>query len=98
MNETLTQVDWDGKKRRLVDLLAPVAVAYLYVVAVLSPVLGLIFGIVMLKKCELEANKRLGKITTIVSVVMLGVWSLCVAAYIVFIATVMAKGGGSKMF
>ncbi len=95
--EGLTNVDWDEKKRRLVDLLEPIAVAYLYVVAVLQPVLGLILGIVMLKKCALEKNKRVGKICVIISIVMLGVFVICIVLYILIyvfvIAAVMGSGG-----
>jgi ABC-type dipeptide/oligopeptide/nickel transport system permease component len=95
MPDELTTPQYDEKKKRLVDLLEPLAVAYMYVLAVLSPVLGLILGIVAIKKCELEKNKRLAKIVIIVSIVMLGVWSLCVAAYVVFVVAMMAKTGGA---
>ena len=91
--EELSNVDWDEKKRRLVDLLEPIAVAYLYVIAVLQPVLGLILGIVMLKKCALEKNKRVGKICVIISIVMCGVWALCVVAYVIIIVAMTAAGG-----
>ncbi|HUU57736.1 MAG TPA: hypothetical protein VMW93_10370 [bacterium] len=96
--EELSNVDWDEKKRRLVDLLEPIAVAYLYVVAVLQPVLGLILGIVMLKKCALEKNKRVGKICVIISIVMCGVWALCIVAYVIIIVAVTAAGGSGFNF
>jgi hypothetical protein len=96
--EELMNVDWDEKKRRLVDLLEPIAVAYLYVIAVLQPVLGLILGIVMLKKCALEKNKRVGKICVIISIVMCGVWALCIVAYVVVIVAMMAAGGSGFDF
>jgi hypothetical protein len=92
--EELTNVDWDEKQRRLVDLLEPIAVAYLYVVAVLQPILGLILGIVMLKKCALEKNKRVGKICVIISIVMCGVWALCIVAYVIIIVALTAGGSG----
>lgn len=95
MSEELANVNWDDKKKRLVDLLEPLAVAYMYVLAILSPILGLILGIVALKKCELESNKKLGKTCLIVSIVMLGVWSLCFAAYIVIIVMATMKSGGN---
>lgn len=91
--EELLNVDWDEKKRRLVDLLEPLLVAYLYIMAVLSPVLGLILGIVALKKCQLEKNKRVGKIVLIISIVALGLWVLCIVAYVIIIAAVTAAGG-----
>jgi len=94
MSEELANVNWDEKKKRLVDLLEPLAVAYMYVLAILSPILGLILGIVALKKCELESNKKLGKTALIISIVMLGVWSLCFAAYIILIVMVSMKGAG----
>jgi len=92
MEERLN-VDWDEKKRRLVDLLEPLFVAYLYILAVLSPVLGLILGIVALKKCELEKNKRVGKVCVIISIVGLGLWTLCIVAYVIIIVAVTAAGG-----
>ncbi len=92
MEERLN-VDWDEKKRRLADLLEPLLVAYLYIVAVFSPVLGLILGIVALKKCELEKNKRVGKICLIISIVGLGLWTLCIVAYVIIIVAVTAAGG-----
>ena len=96
--EELTNVDWDEKKRRLADLLEPLAVAYLYVTAVLQPILGLILGIVALKKCALEKNKRVGKICVIVSIVALGFWTLCIVAYIIVMVAVTAAGGSGFHF
>jgi hypothetical protein len=91
--EELLKVDWDEKKRRLVDLLEPLFITYLYIVAVVSPVLGLILGIVALKKCKLDANKRVGKICVIISIVGLGLWTLCIVAYVIIIVAVTATGG-----
>ncbi len=91
--EELLKVDWDEKKRRLVDLLEPLFITYLYIVAVVSPVLGLILGIVALKKCQLEKNKRVGKICVIISIVGLGLWTLCIVAYVIIIVAVTATGG-----
>jgi hypothetical protein len=91
--EEMLKVDWDEKKRRLVDLLEPLFIAYLYIMAVFSPVLGLILGVVALKKCELEKNKRVGKIVLIISIVGLGLWVLCIVAYVIIIVAVTAAGG-----
>lgn len=91
--EELLKVDWDEKKRRLVDLLEPLFIAYLYILAVVSPVLGPILGIVALKKCQLEKNKRVGKICVIISIVGLGLWTLCIVAYVIIIVAVSAAGG-----
>lgn len=96
--EELSNVDWDEKKRRLVDLLEPLFVAYLYVIAVLQPILGLILGIVALKKCRLEKNKRVGKICVIISIVALGFWALCIVAYVVVVVAVTAAGGSGFNF
>ncbi len=93
--EELLNVDWDEKKRRLVDLLEPLLVAYLYVIAVVQPILGLILGIVMLQKCTLDKNKRVGKICVIISIVMLGVFVLCIVLYILIYAFVIAAIVGS---
>jgi hypothetical protein len=92
MDEILN-VDWDEKKRRLVDLLEPLVVAYLYVIAVVSPILGLVLGFVAMAKCRLEKNKRVGKICVIISFIMLGVWVLCFVAYVVILAVATARGG-----
>lgn len=93
----LLNVDWDEKRQRLVDLLEPLLIAYLYILAVLSPVLGLILGIVALKKCQLEKNKRVGRVCIIISIVFLGVWALCIVAYVVIIVA-MAAAGNFKGF
>jgi ABC-type dipeptide/oligopeptide/nickel transport system permease component len=93
--EELANVNWDEKKQRLVDLLEPIAVAYLYVIAVMSPILGLILGIVMLKQCVLEKNKRVGKICVIISIVMFGVFVLCIVLYILLYAFIFAAILGS---
>ncbi len=82
MEEQLN-VDWDEKKRRLVDLLEPLFVAYLYLFAVLQPVLGLILGIVALKKCRLEANKRVGRICVVISLIVLGLCVLFIAGALI---------------
>jgi hypothetical protein len=94
--EEMLNVDWDEKKRRLVDLLEPLVIAYLYILAVVSPVLGLILGIVALKKCQLDKNKRVGKIVLIISIVALGLWALCIVAYIIVIVAMTAAGGMGK--
>jgi hypothetical protein len=96
--EELANVDWDERQRRLVDLLEPIAVAYLYVLAVLQPILGIILGIVMLKKCALEKNKRVGKICLIISIVMCGVWALCIVVYVIAIVALTAAGGSGFNF
>lgn len=98
MMEELANVDWDEKKRRLLDLFEPLAIAYLYVVAVMQPILGLILGIVALKKCQLEKNKRVGKICVIISIVMLGIFVLCIVLYILIYAFVIAAVVGSGEF
>ncbi len=91
--EEMLKVDWDEKKRRVVDLLEPLFIAYLYILAVLAPCMGLILGIVALKKCQLEKNKRVGKICVIISIVGLGLWTLCIVAYVIIIVAVTATGG-----
>ncbi len=88
-----SRVDWDERKRRLVDLLEPLLVAYLYVLAVLQPILGLILGIVIIKQCRLEANKRVGKICVIISAIVLGLCILIVLA--VFMIAFVSRAAGS---
>ena len=98
MEMPVVNVDWDERKRRLVDLMEPLLVAYLYLMSVLSPIFGIVLGIVALKKCELEKNKRVGKVCVIISIVMFGVWALCIAAYVVIIVAAMAAGKGGPHF
>jgi hypothetical protein len=98
MIEEIVNVDWDEKKKRLVDLFEPLFVAYLYVTAVMQPILGLILGIVALKKCQLEKNKRVGKTCVIISIVMLGIFVLCIVLYILIYAFVIAAVMGSGEF
>ncbi len=88
-----SRVDWDERKRRLVDLLEPLLVAYLYVLAVLQPILGLILGIVIIKQCRLEANKRVGKICVIISAIVLGLCVLIVLT--VFMIAFVSRAAGS---
>jgi hypothetical protein len=95
--EEMLNADWDEKRRRLVDLLEPLLVAYLYILAVIQPILGLILGIVAMTRCELEKNKRVGKIVLIISIVFLGVWALCIIAYILILVA-MASAGSFKSF
>ncbi len=98
METSVVNVDWDERKRRLVDLMEPLLVAYLYLMSVLSPIFGIVLGIVALKKCELEKNRRVGKICVIISIVMFGVWSLCIVAYVLIVVAAMAAGKGGPHF
>jgi len=98
MEEPILNIDWDERKRRLVDLLEPIAIAYLYIASLLSPVFGLVIGIVAMKKCQLEKNKRVGKICLILGIVAIGLWSLCVVAYVLIIVAAMAAEKGGSPF
>lgn len=80
-----TEVNWEDKKKRLVDILEPVLIAYLYVTAVLQPYIGLVLGIVLMTKADLEQNRRLGKNCVIISAIFLAVGLLCCVAYFVLI-------------
>lgn len=95
MNETQINTDWEEKRRRFLDLANPLLVAYLYLLAIFSPIMGLVLGIIAMKKCELEANRRLGKNVTIISAVMCGVMMLCIVGYVILIIIMVAaeKGG-----
>lgn len=91
--DDVNEVNLIEKKNRLVDMLEPVLVAYLYIIAVIQPYLGLVLGIVLMKKAGFEKNRRLGKNVTIVSVVLLAVWLLCCIAYfaIIIVASIATK-------
>lgn len=71
------------KEERLFDLLESLAIAYLYIVSVTVPYMGLVFGIVLMKKAVLEKDRRHGKVFTIISSIMLGLLLLCCVGYIV---------------
>jgi hypothetical protein len=72
----------EEKMNRLVDILEPVLVAYLYIISVLSPLIALILGIVLMTRAELEKNRRLGKNMVTISIIFLCLWVLCCIAYI----------------
>jgi hypothetical protein len=79
---TGTETDWEGKKDRVIDILEPVLVAYLYIISVLSPLIALILGIVLMTRADLEKNRRLGKNMVTISIIFLCLGLLCCAAYI----------------
>jgi len=72
----------EEKKDRLIDILEPVLVAYLYIISVLSPLIALILGIVLMTRAELEKNRRLGKNMVTISIIFLCLGVLCCIAYI----------------
>jgi hypothetical protein len=72
----------EEKLGRLIDVLEPVLVAYLYIISVLSPLVALILGIVLMTRAELEKNRRLGKNMVTISIIFLCLWALCCVAYI----------------
>ncbi len=76
------KTDWEEKKNRVIDILEPVLVAYLYIISVISPIVALILGIVLMTRAGLEKNRRLGKNMVIISIIFLCVGLLCCIAYI----------------
>jgi hypothetical protein len=83
LNET--RVDWEDKKTRLVDILEPVLVAYLYIISVVSPIVALILGIVLMTRAELEKNRRLGRNMVTISIIFLVLGVLCCIVYMALI-------------
>jgi hypothetical protein len=93
--EELLKTDSDEKQRRLVDLLEPLAVAFVIYTAVVNPILGLVLGFVAMAKCQLEKNRRVGKICVIIGFAMLGVLVLCIVLYVIIYAFAIAAVLGS---
>jgi len=77
--------EWEERTRRLLDLLEPLSVAGLYFLAIFSWIYGLVFGIVTLSQCKLEANKRVGKICVILAVVNFALIGCLVVGYVLLI-------------
>ena len=87
--EKLNVGAYEERVHRLVDLVQPLFVAGLYFMAVISWVYGLIFGIVTMAQCKLEANKRVGKICIILAIVNFALILCFVVAYMVIIFAVL---------
>jgi hypothetical protein len=81
----LTISTYEERVRRLVDLMQPLFVAGLYFSSVISGIYGLVFGIVALVQCKLEANKRVGKVCIILAIVNFALITCFVIAYMVLI-------------
>jgi hypothetical protein len=98
--EKLTTVAYEERVHRLLDLAEPLAVAGLYFLSVISWIYGLVFGIVAMAQCKLDANKRVGKICVILAIVNFVLIGCLVAAYVLIIifavsgAYFMESGGG----
>jgi hypothetical protein len=85
VEEKLTASAYGERVHRLLDLVEPLAVAGLYFLSVISWIYGLVFGIVALAQCKLEANKRVGKICIILAIINFVLIGCLVAAYILII-------------
>jgi hypothetical protein len=81
-----TITDFQGKEERLFDLLESLAITYLYIVSVTAPYVGLVFGIVLMKRAALEKDRQHGKAYTVISSIMLGLMLICCVGYIVVYA------------
>ncbi len=98
--EKLTAASYEERMHRLLDLGEPLAVAGLYFLSVISWIYGLVFGIVTMAQCKLDANKRVGKICIILAIVNFVLIGCLVAAYVLIIiiaasgAYFMESGGG----
>ena len=74
VEEKLTASAYEERMHRL-------AVAGLYFLSVISWIYGLVFGIVALAQCKLEANKRVGKICVILAIVNFALIGCLIVAY-----------------
>ncbi len=81
----IANVEFEERSRRLLDLLEPVALTFLYFYSVLSFIWGLVFGIVAMAQCKLDANKRVGKVCIILAVVNFVLITCLVVAYVIII-------------
>jgi hypothetical protein len=70
------------KEKRLFDLLESLTITYLYIISVTVPYIGLVFGIVLMRKAALEKNRQHGKAYTVISSIILGLLLLCCVGYI----------------
>jgi hypothetical protein len=100
-DRTIPAAEWDERTRRLLDLLEPLAVAGLYFTSFASWIYGIIFGVVVMAQCKLEANKKVGKICLILAIVNIALIALCVVIYVVVVLFAVAgfawfaqSGGG----
>lgn len=85
VEEKLTASAYEERVHRLLDLVEPLAVAGLYFLSVISWIYGLVFGIVALAQCKLEANKRVGKICVILAIVNFALIGCLIVAYAVVV-------------
>ncbi len=85
VEEKLTASAYEERMHRLLDLVEPLAVAGLYFLSVISWIYGLVFGIVALAQCKLEANKRVGKICVILAIVNFALIGCLIVAYAVVV-------------
>lgn len=74
-------VNWKEKEERLADLVEPAVIAYLYILSVVAPYIGLVLGIALMTKAELEKDRQLGKNCTVISSIMLGLLLVCCVIY-----------------
>ena len=83
--EDVAKADWEERSRRLLDLLEPVALTFLYFYSLFSWIWGLVFGIVAMAQCKLDANKRVGKTCIILAVVNFVLITCLVVAYVIIV-------------
>jgi hypothetical protein len=101
VNDNVTTA-WEDRERRLLDLLEPAGLTFLYFYSVTSWILGLVAGVVALVQCRLEANRRVGKICLLLAGVNFLLIGCLVAAYVVILflafgtywSTAAPAGGG----
>lgn len=85
MADDTSTTSWEDRERRLLDLLEPAGLTFLYFYSVTSWILGVVAGLVTLAQCKLEANRRVGKICLILAAVNFLLIGCLVAAYVVLL-------------
>lgn len=95
MNQEPTTFD-DPKRVRFeatIDILYLVNLTFLYIYSVVSPLIGLIFAIILKTGALSERAKKVGNTCLIISLICLGVWVVLFVVIIVIAAVVGSMGG-----
>ncbi len=76
-----------------IDILYLLNLTFLYIYSVVSPLIGLIFAIILKTGALSERAKKIGNTCLIISLICLGVWVVLFVIIIVIAAVVGSMGG-----
>lgn len=90
-------ITFDDPKRvrfeATIDILYLLNLTFLYIYSVVSPLIGLIFAIILKTGAISERAKKVGNTCLIISLICLGVWVVLFVIIIVIAAVVGSMGG-----